>query len=508
MMGRMRAGVLIMSVLLMGAFAAPARADSAAAVVPGVPRLLPVGPCSDPWGCLSSDELRPVMTTGSLAAQPGEIELSATARDLKLGINTVMIEPDLQRWDGQGWTTVAGLAPLDYRADRPPARWWVPVDQGRYRWTSTAFDPLDVTQRSAPAAWHYFTVDRTGPMSGPVVRPLPTTPGETLYTSDTVPSGGVGMTAPFVFFTPVSPDGTRADVVGYQWRLNDVAMGEVKSGAGLRARAFVDVTPPKDGVNEIRVVGLDRAGNVSNSTVFRFMVASPLAQAHQWSFTAPSWLEDLNTGPSSSRPLTTYGATTDRDVAVLGGSGQHLATSGAAVDTLHSTTISVWVRPDASAGGVDRILLSQEGASAPGLQVFLRGSDRRVCARVAESDVAGAPERVIVCSAGAITLGAWTHVGVVLDVSANALVPGWAPSLMVTTSAFDADTIDAVKVPIPPGPGPWRAPGDLKVGASQTATPAMASWWGQLDHLFVLPEAVDADYIGLYFAVEGVVSAP
>lgn len=104
------------------------------------------------------------MTTGSLAAQPGEVELSATARDLKPGINTVMIEPDLQRWDGQGWTTVAGLAPLDYRADRPPARWWVPVDQGRYRWTSTAFDPLDVTQRSAPAAWHYFTVDRTGPM--------------------------------------------------------------------------------------------------------------------------------------------------------------------------------------------------------------------------------------------------------------------------------------------------------------------------------------------------------
>ncbi|WP_162824210.1 DNRLRE domain-containing protein [Peterkaempfera bronchialis] len=134
---------------------------------------------------------------------------------------------------------------------------WVPstaLTEGAYKWRATVTDGTDAN--GTWSAWQNFTVDITKP-GAPFVTSAD-------YPSDGLWHGGSGQAGKFSF-TPAS--GT-SDLAAYVYSLDAAAPETVSATGG----ATVSITPSADGHRSLKVQAKDKAGNLSNATVYEFLV--------------------------------------------------------------------------------------------------------------------------------------------------------------------------------------------------------------------------------------------
>jgi hypothetical protein len=135
-----------------------------------------------------------------------------------------------------------------------------------YRFRVRAEEPTDEgPDLSAWSQWCHFTVDTSRP-------PMPTVHSDVYPDQDAggppTGSGGVGVPGTFVISSSL-----RSDVVVYWYSFNTGPWKSVTPSATTRT-AKMTFTPTDFGVNSLRVYASDRAGNQSETRVYRFEVAS------------------------------------------------------------------------------------------------------------------------------------------------------------------------------------------------------------------------------------------
>lgn len=135
------------------------------------------------------------------------------------------------------------------------------VDGRGYAWQVRAEDSgAAVSGWSEPCG---FIVDGTRPSAPPTVF-------SALYPPDDAPPGGgeLGFPGDFTFTANGVPD-----VVSYEWEAIGLPYGEVDA-AQLGGDATVTLTPSSSGPYDMTVRSVDRAGNLSDPTIYRFWVRS------------------------------------------------------------------------------------------------------------------------------------------------------------------------------------------------------------------------------------------
>lgn len=131
----------------------------------------------------------------------------------------------------------------------------VVADGGSYGWSVQTTDAEGLTSSwSTPC---YFQVDVTRPANPPGV-------SSSDYPSDSTWHGGQGIPGIFTF----TANGV-SDIVGYTYGWNGYAQGGYVAADELGGSATVALAPPRP-VNDLAVASVDRAGNQSPPTIYRF----------------------------------------------------------------------------------------------------------------------------------------------------------------------------------------------------------------------------------------------
>ncbi|HZM84455.1 MAG TPA: hypothetical protein VFC19_52715 [Candidatus Limnocylindrales bacterium] len=132
------------------------------------------------------------------------------------------------------------------------------VQQDRvYAWSARTTDEL-ASSDWAPEC--RFTVDSVRPNRPPVVTSLE-------YPNDGQPHGGPGIPGTFTF----SANGI-GDVAGYKFRLSPWDPEQFVAADALGGSASVSLTPRLDGFQELSVYSVDKVGNRSDTTAYRYYV--------------------------------------------------------------------------------------------------------------------------------------------------------------------------------------------------------------------------------------------
>ncbi|RKR89236.1 hypothetical protein BDK92_3576 [Micromonospora pisi] len=127
---------------------------------------------------------------------------------------------------------------------------------GSYAWAVRTSDPQDASAWSATC---YFNMDMTGPDQPPTV-------SSTDYPDDGNFHSGTGIPGEFSF----GPNGVT-DIEGYYYSTVGGALGDwVAAGPG--GTATVTITPQESGGASLYVTSVDRAGNRSSATAYRYLV--------------------------------------------------------------------------------------------------------------------------------------------------------------------------------------------------------------------------------------------
>ncbi|GHJ47778.1 hypothetical protein Cs7R123_51200 [Catellatospora sp. TT07R-123] len=209
---------------------------------PGTPTALMVGDtaCGTPGGVLTSSD-EPVLSA----------ELSHPDRDGRYATFAVWpVDAPAHR------TMFRHVGPVT--AADPRARLRLPADllaDGRYAFAVKARDEDAATPWSAPCR---FTVDTTAPAGD-----LRITSAD--YPDDGAEHGGGGVAGSFTFTMAGVPD-----LAGFLWGVEG-PYTFVPAGPG--GTATVGFTPDRAGPTWLSAVAVDRAGNLSEQSNFRFLVA-------------------------------------------------------------------------------------------------------------------------------------------------------------------------------------------------------------------------------------------
>lgn len=335
---------------------------------------------------------------------------------------------------------------------------------------------LDPSLRRGPSVTCEFEVDLVAP-GLPTVAPV-AAGAQPVYTAG-VPAGGVGRPGSFRL-----GDGGSADVVSYRYSLGSTALDLTAAGRS----PVVTVTPTRPGTDRLSVQAVDRAGWVSPVATYDLLVAGwpALPQTLTWRLDEISGTTAASSAPDGSDPLPltlspsletrtggfladVAGITTDRALD-FDGPDDEARTSGPAVDSGGSYTVSAAVRPSSTGGTATA--LSQDGTTTAGFQLGYRpcasGTDSCWAFSVPAADSGSAEVTTVVSEVG-VQPGAWSEVTGVHDVASGTL------RLWVCHPVLDdfGDTAwqltDAGTVPFTT---PWAAAGPLRLGRALGPDPA------------------------------------
>ena len=213
-------------------------------------------------------------------------------------------------------------------------------------------------------------------------------------------SGGVSQRGSFT----LSDEST--DVVSYQYEFLGSAPGQVPATAPT-----ISYTPTTSGPQTLQVYAVDRAGNVSESRLYRFTVAAVVTGGGRWLLDEGAGDVATGTGvPLTLTPSTTWTAgplaeLADREsdrALLFDDPADGAAAAGPVLDTTHPFTVSAFVRLDAL--GTQGAAVSQDG--------FTLGYDTTGCADgvpACWTFATSGGDTSVTRSAGAANLGSWVH---------------------------------------------------------------------------------------------------
>ncbi|WP_433040875.1 LamG-like jellyroll fold domain-containing protein [Dactylosporangium sp. CS-033363] len=198
----------------------------------------------------------------------------------------------------------------------------------------------------------------------------------------------------------------------------------------------------------------DVAGHVTSSTTYDDSAGSP---SGWWPLIGGETAYGATVVDTSGRQQTGY-ATADlawSPEATFNGSGAAVATSGPAVNTTQSFTVSAWAKPANLTG--TQTVVSQEGTNGAGYALKYSSSTGKWSFAMSGSD--GGTLTQATSSTGA-TAGAWVHLTGVFDAATGAM------TLYVDGSQAGTATLT----------GRWNAAGPVAIGRGHTAG-AAAEWF-------------------------------
>ncbi len=406
----------------------------------------------------------PEPTTGSLAPTTGHVAYSATLKDFP---NQV-----------KDWNTVLKEGTLY-----------------RYRAFTQSFPNTSYTGAlsSGPTSWCYFKVDPTAPK--PPVVTFGTPYSECVTGGSCVPAGEPGK-AGTVTFSPASGD-VNTD---YQYRLStDAAWSTWKPAVSGSYTATI--TPPVDGTLVLNVAARDAQGRVGERAV-KFLVAQGSGPTGLWSFwsfnessgvaydsstTDPLRQNNLTLAPSGATrtdhgrrgELAAADGTKAQDKALALSSASQGAASTAkqVVETLSPYTVTAWARLDA-AGSLNATVIGQNGNRHSAFYMGYCANVKTWCVRLPEADSDSASlstQRINATTSP--QLGAWTHLGLVVD-----------PSPTKKTISFYVNGVLQHSTPFTTGA--WASTGGLQVGRAKYAGAYGDYFPGEIDEVAVWQRAL------------------
>ncbi|MFF3941668.1 LamG domain-containing protein [Streptomyces phaeofaciens] len=326
---------------------------------------------------------------------------------------------------------------------------------------------------SAWSSWCYFRVDTDSPPP-----PVVTSADGVYKPAETDPAaGGVGTPGTFTF-TPADTNpttaGIQSDVVSYRWKLNSGAVSDpipVPKGTATTRT----ITPNQAGENTIQVWGFDAAAHSSLTGYYSFLVKGAEKPSGIWHL--DNALTDATT--ATQHPLASSGATWDTlarsgsGAAKFNGTSAYLSTSGAALDTTKSFTVSAWARLEKK--GADYTVLSQAGTNASGFQLSYSSSSNAWVFSRHQTDVT-APVSVRSTGTKPPVLNAWTHLAGVYDAAGQ--------TIQLYVNGVPQGT------PVPFTVTPWKASGGLQVGRLWHAAAGKENFAGTIDEVKVWSRAL------------------
>ncbi|MGA5028301.1 LamG-like jellyroll fold domain-containing protein [Streptomyces griseoincarnatus] len=360
---------------------------------------------------------------------------------------------------------------------------------------------------SAWSSWCYFRIDTDSPPP-PVV-----TSADGIYKpAETDPAaGGVGVPGKFTF-TPADTNssmaGIQSDVVSYKWKLNSGAVSSpIPVTRGASTTQFI--TPNQAGENTIQVWGYDAAGHSSLTGYYSFLVKGAEEPTSVWHL--DNSLTDSTT--TTQHPLTSAGTSWDprsrsgTGAVGFNGSNSYLSTSGTALDTGKSFTVSVWTRIDNASNSYT--VLSQAGTSALSFALYYSAPSNTWIFNRYSSDK---PDATITRSLSApATPNVWTHLTGVYDAAAGTIQlyvngrPQGQPVFFTTpwtatnavqigrhvraglAGGYFAGTVDEVKVwsralaDTEIAHDAWLEDEDISDGSAGDPVPALVAKWDATD---------------------------
>ncbi|MFD0372855.1 LamG-like jellyroll fold domain-containing protein [Streptomyces sp. NPDC127114] len=295
----------------------------------------------------------------------------------------------------------------------------------------------------------YFRVDSQAPLA-PTVTSSPYTECASLECASDPELGSVGMTGTFTITTPAS------DIRRFDTFLNGTPFESKVYGTDTKTHE-VKLAPAKKGLNILRAVTYDAAGNWSN-TDYKFNVAAGSKPLAAWAFDETAGTTAANTADGAGEPLT-FSSTTSwaeqgrlKGAVHLDGTTSAGQTSAPVVDTLNNFSVSAWVRltDRTHAAGV----AGQPGTVMSSFQLYYSSyADRWVFARYSSDTTSGVT--IGASSQKPPVLGAWTHLLGVYDQQAAKVrlyVNGRLQAESAYTTPFAGNA--ALRV------GKWAAGGD------------------------------------------------
>jgi hypothetical protein len=302
-----------------------------------------------------------------------------------------------------------------------------------YSFQATAGDGTDTSPAAGPCE---FFVDSTAPDKPPVV-----TSTDGRYPADDGLSGwhdGVGRGGTFT----LAANGV-SDVVAYRYGLVDPPATDV-AAPSAGGSATVTLVPSKPGLNTLFVRSIDRVGDLSAVTQYRFYVASGAPEVGLWRLDEGSGTTaaDLGTG---QHPLTlasgtgwTGGRLVGSNAATFNGTSGSASTTGPVVHTDQSFSIAAWVRLTQAPTDTNYpTVLAQSGARYDAFELEARPGVWCVNTRPSPTTY-GLPAGA--CG-GPIALGVWTHLAAVYDAAGPVLrlyVNGVQVNQLTHTMTWDA----------------------------------------------------------------------
>ncbi|WLQ53887.1 LamG domain protein jellyroll fold domain protein (plasmid) [Streptomyces poriferorum] len=313
---------------------------------------------------------------------------------------------------------------------------WSALSDGTlYRYQAWTWSYYGASHLTSPSSgFCYFKIDRTAPQA-------PSVTFGTVYSPCTaqacVPGGGPGVKDTFTF-----GPGTGDVNAAYMYKLSSDTKWSSDLGG---ATAKKDITPQRSGTYQLQVRAKDPLGRWGATRVVEFLVAVGEGPVARWRFDEASGAAKdsaeagtdrhdavLNGGAvrdnrgrrgeitrdSAGQPLAE--PVTDKGLALNGSTG-YATTSGPALETRASYTVSAWVRLDD--GSRNRTFVSQDGAHRSSFYLGYQLDVRKWTFRAVNADAAAGAswsyERVE--SKDPATLKVWTHLTGVFDAEAKTL---------------------------------------------------------------------------------------
>jgi hypothetical protein len=337
-------------------------------------------------------------------------------------------------------------------------------DGDTYTWEMWAWDgALESRQKTAGPP---FTIDRTAPVSPAV--------DSVLYQSDNDWHGGLGVADKF-WFKANGPD--DVDHYLYSWTDPPNISVPLDDSNTLGGHASVWLAPSRTGASQVLFVSsVDRAGNKSDPTQYRFNVRTDLGPKALWPLDGHS-RDDAEVG---DRDATLHSGATFTDAGAVGSAVQldgvngHL-TAPHTVLTGTSFSVSAWVKLDPQHPGFNATavsqLSSQLSSALPGFQLSWLGNNSwgfgiARSATDVNNDFAFSP-------IGAPQPGAWTHLTGVYDDSVRTLRL-YVNGALVGSAQRGSDN--------------WNPYGEVRIGDAGSS--AVQRWKGSVDEVRVHDRAL------------------
>jgi hypothetical protein len=436
---------------------------------------------------------RPPSAPTSLRVTAGSVTSNCTGSTIWVNTKTPTIRAIFSDPDGgnlHGWfeirqgTTVLHTTPLltgkasgsEFTTAVPSGKF---ADGGTYTWTGKGVDPYSAWGPAAP----YCTVGvDVSPPTAPTVAPVAASGHPVLYAADEW-AGGVGQGGGFQIRS------TSTDVLSYKYSFNNTALTTSATGAA----PVVTFKPTTAGPQTLRVQAVDRAGNTSAVTLYRFNV--------DIAATTATWMLDDGQGAvavDSGRggdlnPLTIAGTPTwatgplaelsdqPTDGALRFDTPDDVASTARPVIATHNSfTVMATVKLDAlPAGGATAV--SQDGTAVSGFQLGYRSVDcadgATGCWTFAMNETDALGTSVLATSAVSANVGEWVHLAGVHD-AANDTV-----RLYVCSLEGDLTPHATAAMPFT---STWDATGPLRLGQARQGTTAVGSFAGSVADVQVL----------------------